>query len=149
MFLFTPEKSQKYSKKVKTDKIFKISKKQFQNYRKRYYPDMPSPYNIKHLNYNGDKKRFFEYFQKVNESISLANYFNRNHASYSHSILIELLEPIDLEQIDRNVDSFNIMMKEKLGCPTSKDFYIKKKEKNKKLRTCGSIRKCLYECILD
>ena len=149
MFLFTPKKSQKYSQKVKTENIIKITKKKFKDYRRSCKLDHPSPFNIRHMNYKGDKKRFFEYFKDVNESISIAKYWINRHLSYSRTIRKELLVPIDLEQVDLKVDSFNIMMKEKLGCPTSKDYYVKKKEKNKKVRSCGIIEKCLYESIFD
>ena len=149
MFLFIPEKSQKYSHKVKTENIIKISKKYFNRYKRRCKVQPQSPFNIKHLNYNGNNERFLKYFKEVNGSIYMVNYKIKDLISYSRSLRMESLKKIDIEQNDIKVDGFNIMMKEKLGCPTSKEFYVKKKEKNKKIKTYGNIEKCLFECILD
>ena len=108
-----PKKSQKYSKKVKKSNRIKLSKRFFKYYTRKYNYNLVSPFNIKHLNYKGNKERFLKYFQLVNQSIERARAWASINVSRNYLIRSDYLSPINISEKEFKLDGFNIMMKEK------------------------------------
>ena len=125
-----------------------MAKKYFKYYTRRYHYDFVNPFNIKHLNYKGNQQRYLKYFQQVNESISRAKTWASVKVRSTYFYKSNYLTPIDLSERMITVDGFNIMMKEKLGCSTAKEYYTKKKLKKQKYSACGEAKKCIFESLL-
>ena len=147
MFLFMPEKTQKYRQKAKENYQIRLAKKAFKYYKRKGY-DLVNPFNIKHLNYKGSQERYLEYFLQVNEAIRRTRTWASARVNSRNFYKRTYLSTIDVSENMTTIDGFNIMMKEKLGCPTAKEYYVKKKLKKQKYSACGEVKKCIYESLL-
>ena len=78
-----------------------------------------NPYNAKHLNYKGNQERYLDYFKKVNEMIDKTNcwynIFAKIRRYRGSPPRLFKIENFNITERTLKVDTFNLMMKEKLG----------------------------------
>ena len=151
MNIFIPSNSKSLYKKKKKDRKFLLMKKFFGQMKMRWQNTLKNPFNIKHLAHlNKKNSKFQEYFKSVNISIEQANnlYIQRVKQHYKSGNRFSY-QKLNIEDPTILIDTFNIIMKQKLQCDTSKDFYVKKKQKKSKIKISGEIEKCLYFYLTD
>ena len=150
MNLFIPSEGRSLFKSKKKNRKLQLMKKIFTRINIRWQRYATNPFTIKHLSHlNKKNSRFQEYFKSVNNSIDNINriYRIRVQQFYSSGCRFQL-EKLVIEDPTIQIDTFNILMKQKLLCETSKNFYIKKKQKISKIKMTGDIESCLYKYLI-
>lgn len=116
-----PIKELKTKQKSKKNRKYLLCRKIF--FKKSWKCEMQykdcNPFNVKHLKYKGNQERYLDYFKKVNQMI---NYANCWYSSEVKSFRCRgappqsfRIESFYITEKTRNVDTFNLMMKERLG----------------------------------
>ena len=115
-----------------------------------------NPFNVKHLNYKGNQERYLNYFKKINEMINYANWWYssqvktyRCRGAPPQSFKIQ---SFNITERTLNVDTFNLMMKEKFGDSWNNEKYRKipiKKFKFHKEALSGSVENSIFRHIIN